>query len=1099
MAKMLPLLAVSLATAAFAASNTTVINASTVVAESPMNFLASRAGDVDTVNVSALASGAPSADLKMEMSMEAALTDLMLGKGGKFGATPMGGSVKQIASIITKTMMPKVITAHKSDQRNLEKLADELGKCGSTKKAGLSKAKDPSNTYHENSRLHKKCRNGQAVSYASKNACLDQQRSLYHVKVLRCKYFATVSRNLGTQKANNEIVKKAGGEKTEQYIRRISSTICGKHVHGAHGETSSKGGWGGGLPNSMLDQYLKAKEKCETAQKTYNSKVKECKVKYHAYNVMRATCNQYQTQMDSNSCKAAVMIKDVCESYAECYYDKKKAYNIFLQKTVAEETDRKAEWRGLMRMECLIKAFADGKVSASEVDTCKKKAHSTKHLNIKYPKLPPLQTCSLPRYYPSTGAYKRREYAPLPTVAKGMESAPCSGVTSMPTTPRAGSPKGAKCTRVTLNGYYSPGGLVKCENGLDVRRSRDKSSCPRGTKIFAPATRNDWKTLLASAEPLRNPNWIIDVTRPANGCGGCQANPMNSGNAKQSSWRTSDGSPWWLRSTKYTEPNGDYKANCYMDLWKGKPRNENVISFNDGSCSYHSKSYYCQPINLKLTPKSGSPTSCKCSKVDLTGKYSAGVLVKCEHCITVSKSTQKNSCPTGMKLFSPANRGDWKTFLASAKPLRAPNWIVDITRPSSGCGGCKRYPMKSSQPQQATWRTADGSPWWLRSTVYSEPNGDYTANCYLNIEKNPSSPDTLHFNDGKCKYHSRSYFCQPTRRDANYGGHHRRRRDIPKPKKKKLTLKKACYLEEQFYFSMSKYKRVPTLRGRPVKDEDTNKKSQVWYRNTGGKWSGWRRGDNFAGRWTTTMNVLKGGAYEFRLSSDDGSKLYIDGSYVLDNDGLHGMRTKKTTQTLEAGEHTLQLYFFEKGGHAGLQFDFKGPDTKNKWSKGVSYGGLVCKEALEPPRGVQKDLSIFKLEAAGWKTWSDVPYSHRTKKHDIQPPKGQCIMWGSKRSAGDTRLALAAIGRRDKIEGKEKVKENGVYWYTVKDKSNGFSEDSYIALKPGDTGGKKADLRLSWHLKKGRGGYRSGKTVGLNGNKRWRKVVMYGPCKDVKE
>jgi hypothetical protein len=93
---------------------------------------------------------------------------------------------------------------------------------------------------------------------------------------------------------------------------------------------------------------------------------------------------------------------------------------------------------------------------------------------------------------------------------------------------------------------------------------------------------------------LRAPHWIIDVTRPQNGCGGCTRHVMNSGNAAQSTWRTSDKSAWWLRNTRYNEPNGDYTANCYLDLWR-TPANENSITWNDGRCNYRSKSYYCQP------------------------------------------------------------------------------------------------------------------------------------------------------------------------------------------------------------------------------------------------------------------------------------------------------------------------------------------------------------------------------------------------------------------------------------------------------------------------------------------------------------------------
>merc|ERR1719379_1705830 len=162
----------------------------------------------------------------------------------------------------------------------------------------------------------------------------------------------------------------------------------------------------------------------------------------------------------------------------------------------------------------------------------------------------------------------------------------------------------------------------------DVRRSADKSSCPLGTKLFSPRSRQDWDTFIKSAEPLRAPNWIVDVTRPQNGCGGCTRYSMNAETSQQSTWRTQDGSPWWLRSTRYNEPNGDYHANCYLDLWH-TPKNPDAITWNDGSCSYHSKSYYCQPKKFSTKPKAGSPASCSCKSVALEGSYTAKVLLKC--------------------------------------------------------------------------------------------------------------------------------------------------------------------------------------------------------------------------------------------------------------------------------------------------------------------------------------------------------------------------------------------------------------------------------------------------------------------------------------
>jgi hypothetical protein len=40
-------------------------------------------------------------------------------------------------------------------------------------------------------------------------------------------------------------------------------------------------------------------------------------------------------------------------------------------------------------------------------------------------------------------------------------------------------------------------------------------------------------------------------------------------------------------------------------------------------------------------------------------------------------------------------------------------------------------------------------------------DGDYHANCFLRIYSNPTSADTINFNDHSCVGHSRSYYCQP--------------------------------------------------------------------------------------------------------------------------------------------------------------------------------------------------------------------------------------------------------------------------------------------------------------------------------------------------
>merc|ERR1719453_1648696 len=130
-------------------------------------------------------------------------------------------------------------------------------------------------------------------------------------------------------------------------------------------------------------------------------------------------------------------------------------------------------------MQCLIIAFRDGRIKKSEIKACKNKAHDTDHLTINYPRKPPLVSCTVPKLYPSTPEYKLAEFAPLPALAKGKQDAnECTGVVEINTKPAKGSPKACKCERVTLNGPYSAGPLVKCSNCRDVRRSLDANSCP---------------------------------------------------------------------------------------------------------------------------------------------------------------------------------------------------------------------------------------------------------------------------------------------------------------------------------------------------------------------------------------------------------------------------------------------------------------------------------------------------------------------------------------------------------------------------------------------------------------------------------------------
>ena len=77
--------------------------------------------------------------------------------------------------------------------------------------------------------------------------------------------------------------------------------------------------------------------------------------------------------------------------------------------------------------------------------------------------------------------------------------------------------------------------------------------------------------------------------------------------------------------------------------------------------------------------------------------------------------------------------------------------------------------------------------------------------------------------------------------------------------------------------------------------------------------------------YTTYLQIDKIGKYSFYLQSDDGSKLYVDGQKVVDNDGGHGVIEKEGSIELTEGRHILTVEFFNNGGGFWIDAFYKGP------------------------------------------------------------------------------------------------------------------------------------------------------------------------------
>jgi len=86
-----------------------------------------------------------------------------------------------------------------------------------------------------------------------------------------------------------------------------------------------------------------------------------------------------------------------------------------------------------------------------------------------------------------------------------------------------------------------------------------------------------------------------------------------------------------------------------------------------------------------------------------------------------------------------------------------------------------------------------------------------------------------------------------------------------------------------------------------------------------------RRDELFAVRFDGYIEVPAGGVYTFRITSDDGSRLWIGDDLVVDHDGLHSPSAKQGQIILDPGRHAITIAAFQSGGDKVLSVEYEGP------------------------------------------------------------------------------------------------------------------------------------------------------------------------------
>lgn len=87
---------------------------------------------------------------------------------------------------------------------------------------------------------------------------------------------------------------------------------------------------------------------------------------------------------------------------------------------------------------------------------------------------------------------------------------------------------------------------------------------------------------------------------------------------------------------------------------------------------------------------------------------------------------------------------------------------------------------------------------------------------------------------------------------------------------------------------------------------------------------------NYAFIFTGYIRIPEDGLYIFYLTSNDGSRFYLNDELAINNDGAHGKREESVSLSLRKGYHKLQLFYFQLGGGQDLIMEWNGEKFKRE-------------------------------------------------------------------------------------------------------------------------------------------------------------------------
>jgi hypothetical protein len=124
--------------------------------------------------------------------------------------------------------------------------------------------------------------------------------------------------------------------------------------------------------------------------------------------------------------------------------------------------------------------------------------------------------------------------------------------------------------------------------------------------------------------------------------------------------------------------------------------------------------------------------------------------------------------------------------------------------------------------------------------------------------------------------------------------------------------------------------------------------------------------DTFSARWRGNFS-FESASYKFTYSSDDGIRIWLDGTQIVNDWAIHGASTKTVTVAVGAGTHQVKIEYFEQDGAASAAVS---------WAKVVATGQIwlpfergstwwVCQGYKGSPGFTHSGIYAFDLTKTG--------------------------------------------------------------------------------------------------------------------------------------